>query len=116
MINDAGSLKRRRTNLYVKKVLKRLKQVKGDFSTKSGDLTIKKGLLSFPLNFKKYVNNDVTVFDSGSLVNTDNLSRDESYYTPLDNDESVTYKINSKNYTFTKNKSRSDCPHRACCV
>ena len=107
LINDAGSLKRRRTNLYVKKVLKRLKQVKGDFSTKSGDLTIKKGLLSFPLNFKKYVNNDVTVFDSGSLVNTDNLSRDESYYTPLDNDESVTYKINSKNYTFTKKPGKT---------
>tara|TARA_Y100001970_G_scaffold97490_1_gene122703 strand:+ start:30782 stop:34087 length:3306 start_codon:yes stop_codon:yes gene_type:complete len=107
LINDAGSLKRRRTNLYVKKVLKRLKQVKGEFSTKSGDLTIKKGLLSFPLNFKKYVNNDVTVFDSGSLVNTDNLSRDESYYTPLDNDESVTYKINSKNYTFTKKPGKT---------
>ena len=107
LINDAGSLKRRRTNLYVKKVLKRLKQVKGEFSTKSGNLTIKKGLLSFPLNFKKYVNNDVTVFDSGSLVNTDNLSRDESYYTPLDNDESVTYKINSKNYTFTKKPGKT---------
>lgn len=107
LINDAGSLKRRRTNLYVKKVLKKLKQVKGEFSTKSGDLTIKKGLLSFPLNFKKYVNNDVTIFDSGSLVNTDNLARDESYYTPLDNDESVTYKINSKNYTFTKKPGKT---------
>jgi hypothetical protein len=107
LINDAGSLKRRRTNLYVKKVLKKLKQVKGEFSTKSGDLTIKKGLLSFPLNFKKYVNNDVTIFDSGSLVNTDNLTRGESYYTPLDNDESVTYKINSKNYTFTKKPGKT---------
>ncbi len=107
LINDAGSLKRRRTNLYVKKVLKRLKEVKGEFYTKGGKLRIKKGLLSFPLNFNKYLNNNVIIYDSGSVADTGDLGIGESFYTPMDDDESVTYKINSKSYLFTKKPGKT---------